>query len=152
MGAPAGAMSMGGGHRAGLESVLVKCRRLTRLEATRGTLRAPIGPSPIMEQNENRHDNEELFAKADAHASYTTFEQAGHLVKGDYIMIRNRPCKITEVSKKAPGKHGAAKCHFVSKEIFTNDKMEIIYSAHHNVEVPIIKKTEFLCMYRCSRS
>ena len=101
-----------------------------------------------MEHKHNRHETEQFaFMQADAEASFTTSEQASHLTKGDYIMIRNRPCKIIAVSKKAPGKHGSAKCHFVSKEIFTNDKMEMILSAHHSVDVPMIKKTEYLCMY-----
>lgn len=100
-----------------------------------------------MEKNEKRYADSEEFMTIDAEASHTTSEQAGHLTKGDFLMIRNRPCKIIDVSKKAPGKHGAAKCHFVSRDIFTDAKMELILSAHHNADVPIIKKTEYLCCY-----
>ena len=60
-----------------------------------------------MEHMEKRID--ETFERVDAGASYTTSELAGRLTKGDFLMIRGRPCKVFDVSRKAPGKHGAAK-------------------------------------------
>jgi len=102
-----------------------------------------------MEHLEKRVTNEEpqAFDSVDAGASFTTPEPAGRLNKGMHLMIRGQPCKITEVSRKAPGKHGHAKCHFVAKDIFSGSKMEQIIPAGHNADVPVVTKTEYMLMY-----
>ena len=89
----------------------------------------------------------ESFEAVNAEASYTTVEQAGRIQVGAHIMIRGRPCRVLSVSRKAPGKHGHAKCHFVARDVFTLNKLEEIMPAGHNADVPIITKTEFLIMY-----
>lgn len=74
----------------------------------------------------------------------TTFpKQASALKKGDFIVIKGRPCKITAMSTSKTGKHGGAKIHFVGIDIFNGKKYEEIVSSTHNVNVPIVKKDEY---------
>ena len=35
--------------------------------------------------------------------------QAGSLVKGNYCMMGDKPCRVISTSKAKPGKHGSAK-------------------------------------------
>ena len=75
--------------------------------------------------------------------SKTIPKQASSLKKGDFIVIKGRPCKITAMSTSKTGKHGGAKIHFVTIDIFTGKKYEDIVSSTHNVDVPIVKKVEY---------
>nr|GMD83723.1 eukaryotic translation initiation factor 5A [Ipomoea batatas] len=84
-------------------------------------------------------DEEHHFeSKADAGASKTYPQQAGTIRKNGYIVIKNRPCKVVEVSTSKTGKHGHAKCHFVAIDIFTGKKLEDIVPSSHNCDVGII--------------
>ena len=89
----------------------------------------------------------EIFESCDAEASYTTFERAGRIRRGGFIMIKDRPCKVFDVSLNAPGKHGHAKCHFVGQDMITGDKMETVIPSGHNADVPTISKKDYLVMY-----
>ena len=57
-------------------------------------------------------------------ASETFPSKASALRKGGYILIRNHPCKIVEMSTSKPGKHGHAKvkinCYYYV-DIFKNN-------------------------------
>lgn len=67
----------------------------------------------------------ETFESADAGSSHTYPMEGGQIRKGGYIMIKGRPCKVSDVSTSKTGKHGHAKCHFVAIDIFTGKKMEV---------------------------
>ena len=69
--------------------------------------------------------------------------QAGEIRKGSYLMIKGHPCKCTEVSTSKTGKHGHAKAHIVANDIFTGKKLEDLCPTSHNLEVPIVKRTEY---------
>merc|ERR1719337_217753 len=58
-------------------------------------------------------DQDFCFDNVDAGASLTYPQQAGDLKKGGYVMIKEHPCKIVELSSSKTGKHGHAKVHFV---------------------------------------
>ena len=49
----------------------------------------------------------------DAGASLTYPMQASKLAKGDFIVIKGHPCKITAKHTSKPGKHGHAKVKYV---------------------------------------
>ncbi|CAH9119844.1 unnamed protein product [Cuscuta europaea] len=89
-------------------------------------------------------DEEHQFEnKADAGASKTYPQQAGTVRKSGYLLIKNRPCKVVEVSTSKTGKHGHAKCHFVAIDIFTAKKLEDIVPSSHNCDVPHVTRTDY---------
>jgi translation initiation factor 5A len=63
--------------------------------------------------------------------------------KNAYIVIKNRPCKVVDVSTSKTGKHGHAKCAFVAVDIFTGKKMEDLSPSSHNVDVPHVSRTDY---------
>uniref|UniRef100_A0A7S3UHX2 Eukaryotic translation initiation factor 5A n=1 Tax=Picocystis salinarum TaxID=88271 RepID=A0A7S3UHX2_9CHLO len=83
------------------------------------------------------------FESADAGASTTFPMQAGNIRKNGHIVIKNRPCKVVDVSTSKTGKHGHAKCHFVAIDIFTGKKLEDLQPSSHNAMVPHVKRTEY---------
>ena len=59
---------------------------------------------------------------------------------GHNIIIDGEPCKIVELEKSKPGKHGSAKARIVAIGIFDNQKRTIITPVDAKVDVPIINK------------
>merc|ERR1712039_944807 len=51
-----------------------------------------------------------------------------------------------EVSTSKTGKHGHAKAHIVAVDIFTSKKYEDLCPSSHNLDVPVVKRTEYLCL------
>jgi translation initiation factor 5A len=89
-------------------------------------------------------DDEHHFeSKADAGASKTFPQQAGTIRKNANLVIKQRPCKVVEVSTSKTGKHGHAKCHFVAIDIFTGKKLEDIVPSSHNCDVPDVTRTDY---------
>merc|ERR1712070_314208 len=70
-------------------------------------------------------------------------KEAGKIKKGGYMNIKGRPCKVSEVSVSKTGKHGHAKCNFVTYDIFTNNKIEDMVPSTHGTTVPTITRTEY---------
>ena len=91
-------------------------------------------------------EEEPTFESTDAGSSTTYPMEAGQIRKGGFIMIKNNPCKVTDVSTSKTGKHGHAKCHFVAIDIFTGKKMEDLVPAGHTTSVPFVKKDELQCI------
>ncbi|KAF5793861.1 putative ribosomal protein L2, domain 2 [Helianthus annuus] len=95
-------------------------------------------------KSQNMSDEEHQFeSKADAGASKTFPQQAGTIRKNGYIVIKNRACKVVEVSTSKTGKHGHAKCHFVAIDIFNGKKLEDIVPSSHNCDVPHVNRTDY---------
>nr|ABW78939.1 translation initiation factor 5A [Dendrocalamus sinicus] len=92
-----------------------------------------------MSDSEEHH----FESKADAGASKTYPQQAGTIRKNGHIVIKNRPCKVVEVSTSKTGKHGHAKCHFVAIDIFNGKKLEDIVPSSHNCDVPHVSRTDY---------
>jgi len=95
-----------------------------------------------MEQFEKRFEQEN-FESVNAEASLTVNRHAGSIHKSDYLMIKGRPCKVSDVSTFQPGKHGKTKCHFVGNDIFTGRKYEELIQTHHNADVPVTSRNEY---------
>jgi translation initiation factor 5A len=92
--------------------------------------------------------HEHTFDSADAGASDTFPMQCSALRKNGHVCIKNRPCKIVEMSTSKTGKHGHAKVHLVAVDIFTGKKMEDLCPSTHNMNVPHVSRREFQLVRR----
>lgn len=88
-------------------------------------------------------DNYEIDT-TDAGASETISVEAGQIRKGGYIMIKNKPCKVKDVSTSKTGKHGHAKCKFSASDIFTGASCEELCPSTHSIDVPIVNKSDWM--------
>ena len=64
----------------------------------------------------------------------------GELRVGGYMMIEGEPCKIVDITKSKPGKHGAAKARIVAIGVFDGQKRQFVKPVDANAEVPMIDK------------
>jgi len=64
----------------------------------------------------------------------------GSLRPGGYLIIDNEPCRIVDITKSKPGKHGSAKARIVAIGIFDGVKRSFVKPVDSNAEVPIIDK------------
>lgn len=51
--------------------------------------------------------------------------EAGKLREGSFVMIDEEPCKVRDVSKSSPGKHGSAKAKIKARGIFDDKDRHI---------------------------
>jgi translation initiation factor 5A len=65
------------------------------------------------------------------------------LRKNGFVVIKNRPCKIVDMSTSKTGKHGHAKVHLVAIDIFTGKKLEELCPSTHNMDVPNVTRKEY---------
>lgn len=64
----------------------------------------------------------------------------GELRVGGYMMIDGAPCRIVDIAKSKPGKHGAAKARIVAIGVFDGQKRQFVKPVDAGAEVPIIDK------------
>lgn len=83
------------------------------------------------------------FESADAGASTTYPMQCSALRKNGFVVIKDRPCKIVDMSTSKTGKHGHAKVHLVALDIFTGKKYEDLSPSTHNMNVPNVSRREY---------
>ena len=66
--------------------------------------------------------------------------EVGSLRVGGYIMVDNEPCRIVNITKSKPGKHGSAKARVVAIGVFDGVKKSFVKPVSSTAEVPIIEK------------
>lgn len=88
------------------------------------------------------HDDE-MFEQAASGASHTFPMQASSLRKNGFCMLKGKPCRVVEYSTSKTGKHGHAKAHIVGLDIFTGKKYEDLCPTSHNMDVPVVKRSEY---------
>ncbi|KAJ5412314.1 uncharacterized protein N7487_006673 [Penicillium crustosum] len=98
-------------------------------------------PPPLFTMSAEEHDV--TFESADAGASLTYPMQCSALRKNGHVVIKNRPCKIIDMSTSKTGKHGHAKVHLIATDIFTGKKLEDLSPSTHNMDVPHVIRKEY---------
>lgn len=66
--------------------------------------------------------------------------ELGALRVGSYVIIEDEPCRIINLTKSKPGKHGSAKARVVAIGVFDSAKRSFVKPVSAQVEVPIIEK------------
>jgi translation initiation factor 5A len=64
----------------------------------------------------------------------------GELKEGSFILIEGTPCKVVDVTKSKPGKHGSAKIRLEAQGLVDDKRRSIVMRADERVEIPIIDK------------
>ncbi|MFF7065208.1 translation initiation factor IF-5A [Pseudomonas sp. NPDC008258] len=83
------------------------------------------------------------FVSASPEGSPTYPAQAALLKKDDHVMIKNRPCKIVDISRSTNSKTGLETTHIIATDIFTGKKLEDSCPSTHNIDIPFIKRDEY---------
>ena len=91
-------------------------------------------------------DDQVDFTQGESGASNSFPQQCSALRKNGFVLIKDRPCKIVEMSTSKTGKHGHAKIHMVGIDIFTQKKYEDICPSTHNMMVPVVVRKEYALM------
>ena len=66
--------------------------------------------------------------------------EVGSLKTGSYVIVDDVACRIVEVTKSKPGKHGAAKARVVAIGVFDNLKRSFVKPVDAKVDMPMIEK------------
>ncbi len=64
----------------------------------------------------------------------------GTLKKGNYIVIDEVACKVSDIQVSRPGKHGHAKIRMTGVGLVDGKKRVIVAPGHDNVDTPIVEK------------
>jgi len=56
------------------------------------------------------------------------------------MIIDDQPCRIVDITKSKPGKHGSAKARIVAIGIFDGVKRSFVKPVDSNTEIPMIDK------------
>ncbi|XP_078578834.1 eukaryotic translation initiation factor 5A-1-like [Branchiostoma floridae x Branchiostoma japonicum] len=66
-------------------------------------------------------------------------KQASALRQDEYVMLKERPCKIVGLTTSSPGKHGGTKVTIVGVDAFTGQEYQDVVPITENCEVPLVK-------------
>ncbi len=66
--------------------------------------------------------------------------ELGSIKEGSFVLLDSEPCRVVEVEKSKPGKHGSAKVRLVAIGFFTGSKKSHVGPASSRVDVPGIEK------------
>ena len=64
----------------------------------------------------------------------------GSLKVGSYVIVDDEPCRIVDLTKSKPGKHGSAKARVVAIGVFDGVKRSFVKPVDAQAEVPMIEK------------
>lgn len=99
--------------------------------------------SRLADDNHADYDDEH-FECADAGAAGTFPTCAGDLKKGDCVVIRARPCRITSIDVVKTGKHGHTKAVIDAEDLFTGRRYEMVAPGSYPLPCPFVSKVEYM--------
>ena len=67
-------------------------------------------------------------------------KSVGSLQKGNYVVMEDAACIITDLKTSRPGKHGHAKVNLTAVGMLDGKKRNTVMPGHDNIEVPVIDK------------
>ncbi|MCD6414697.1 MAG: translation initiation factor IF-5A [Candidatus Diapherotrites archaeon] len=62
------------------------------------------------------------------------------LKTGKYVVIDGIPCRVVEIQKSKPGKHGSAKARVTAIGIFDGQKKQLLKPVDANIEIPDVRR------------
>jgi translation initiation factor 5A len=71
------------------------------------------------------HDDDHDFSTGESGASESFPMQCSALRKNGFVLLKDRPCKIVEMSTSKTGKHGHAKVHMSVSIYLLEENMKI---------------------------
>jgi len=66
--------------------------------------------------------------------------ELGDIKEGAFVVIDDEPCRVVEVEKSKPGKHGSAKVRLVAMGFFTGSKRSYMGPSSAKIDVPEVEK------------
>ena len=69
---------------------------------------------------------------------------AGDVKKSNFVMLKNRPCKIAEVKTSKTGKHGHAKANITGVCVLTHQKCNEVHPASASLVAFHLEKLDYL--------
>merc|ERR1712217_726358 len=73
-------------------------------------------------------------------------QEAGSIKKGQYIMIKNQPCRVMQIDKTSKiwkGPHsGCFQSHIIARGIFIGKKEDVFLQVTQKVTMPFVKREE----------
>ncbi len=69
-----------------------------------------------------------------------TRKSVGSLQKGNYVVMEDAACIVSDVKISRPGKHGHAKVNLTAVGMLDGKKRNTVMPGHDEIEVPIISK------------
>ena len=75
--------------------------------------------------------------------SQTELVQTSTIRVGQYIVIDGKPCKVIAVSTAKPGKHGASKTMFDTKDLLSGKNVQTSAASKGTIEVPEIVRENY---------
>lgn len=67
-------------------------------------------------------------------------KKAKELNEGSYVLVDEVPCKIRNIKRSAPGKHGHVKIRIKAKGVLDEKNRVMVKPGDEDIKVPIIEK------------
>eukprot|EP00945_MAST-04E_sp_MAST-4E-sp1_P005625 g5625.t1 len=87
--------------------------------------------------------SDEEFDDGGSGAALVTPIRAGEVKKGMFAILKDKPCKVIEVTTSKTGKHGHAKANMTGIDIITGKKVMDISPTSHTMYQPVVKTTDW---------
>ncbi|MFJ9945724.1 translation initiation factor IF-5A [Streptomyces erythrochromogenes] len=81
---------------------------------------------------------------AEASGSDTFPMRAGTLRRNGHVLMDGVPCRLTDVSISKSGQRGQSEVNLTGIDVFTGERHEDMHPCAHDVEVPVVVRTEYL--------